>query len=39
MYSRSAWHNGIWAIMYAWYFPKDSPSSGLGTEYNRFWQC
>ncbi|OWZ06278.1 Necrosis inducing protein NPP1 [Phytophthora megakarya] len=30
VYGRSAWHNGIWAIMYAWYFPKDSPSSGLG---------
>lgn len=30
VYSRSAWHNGVWAIMYAWYFPKDSPSSGLG---------
>ncbi|MDQ0172861.1 NPP1 family protein [Paenibacillus tundrae] len=30
IYSRSAWHNGVWAIMYAWYFPKDSPSPGLG---------
>ncbi|MEK3773596.1 NPP1 family protein [Paenibacillus sp. FSL K6-4396] len=30
IYSRSAWHNGVWAIMYSWYFPKDSPSSGLG---------
>lgn len=25
VYSRSAWYNGVWAIMYAWYFPKDSP--------------
>ncbi|WP_366290945.1 NPP1 family protein [Paenibacillus sp. AN1007] len=30
VYSRSAWHNGVWAIMYAWYFPKDNPSPGLG---------
>ncbi|BAB04114.1 NPP1 family protein [Halalkalibacterium halodurans] len=30
VYSRSTWHNGVWAIMYAWYFPKDSPSPGLG---------
>lgn len=30
VYARSAWYNGVWAIMYAWYFPKDSPSSGLG---------
>lgn len=30
VYSRSAWYNGVWAIMYAWYFPKDSPSPGLG---------
>ncbi|MDI5788251.1 NPP1 family protein [Bacillus licheniformis] len=22
MYSRSAWYNGVWAIMYAWYFLK-----------------
>ncbi|POM79666.1 LOW QUALITY PROTEIN: Hypothetical protein PHPALM_2604 [Phytophthora palmivora] len=29
-YGRSTWHNGVWAIMYAWYFPKDSPSTGLG---------
>lgn len=30
VYARSASYNGVWAIMYAWYFPKDSPSSGLG---------
>ncbi|KAF1775677.1 Necrosis inducing protein [Phytophthora cactorum] len=30
VYGRSTWHNGIWAIMYSWYFPKDSPSTGLG---------
>ncbi|RLN53186.1 hypothetical protein BBJ29_001727 [Phytophthora kernoviae] len=22
VYGRSAWHNDVWAIMYAWYFPK-----------------
>ncbi|KAF4315216.1 hypothetical protein G195_010731 [Phytophthora kernoviae 00238/432] len=22
IYGRAAWHNDIWAIMYAWYFPK-----------------
>ncbi|KAG7386752.1 hypothetical protein PHYBOEH_008605 [Phytophthora boehmeriae] len=22
VYGRAAWHNDIWAIMYAWYFPK-----------------
>ncbi|EGZ15454.1 hypothetical protein PHYSODRAFT_406265, partial [Phytophthora sojae] len=30
VYGRSTWYNGVWAIMYSWYFPKDSPSSGLG---------
>ncbi|MFC0214630.1 NPP1 family protein [Paenibacillus chartarius] len=30
VYSRSTWYNGVWAIMYAWYFPKDEPSSGMG---------
>lgn len=30
VYSRSDWYNGSWAIMYAWYFPKDNPSPGLG---------
>ncbi|ETN13083.1 hypothetical protein PPTG_08017 [Phytophthora nicotianae INRA-310] len=30
VYGRSTWHNGVWAIMYSWYFPKDSPSTGLG---------
>lgn len=22
VYGRAGWHNGLWAIMYAWYFPK-----------------
>lgn len=30
VYSRSTWYNGVWAIMYAWYFPKDESSDGLG---------
>lgn len=30
IYGRSTWYNGVWAIMYSWYFPKDSPSTGLG---------
>ncbi|MCE4372776.1 NPP1 family protein [Xanthomonas hortorum pv. hederae] len=30
VYVRSGWYRGVWAIMYSWYFPKDSPSSGLG---------
>jgi len=27
VYARSAWHNGMWAIMYSWYFPKDEPDT------------
>uniref|UniRef100_H3G5R1 Necrosis inducing-like protein NPP1 type n=1 Tax=Phytophthora ramorum TaxID=164328 RepID=H3G5R1_PHYRM len=30
VYGRAAWHRDVWAIMYSWYFPKDSPSTGLG---------
>ncbi|KAG2516475.1 hypothetical protein BBO99_00007842 [Phytophthora kernoviae] len=30
VYGRSRWHYDRWAIMYSWYFPKDSPSPGLG---------
>lgn len=30
VYGRSTWYNGVWAIMYSWYFPKDLPSTGLG---------
>ncbi|KAG2767347.1 hypothetical protein JG687_00014797 [Phytophthora cactorum] len=30
VYGRSTWIDGVWAIMYSWYFPKDSPSPGLG---------
>ncbi|EOD52252.1 putative necrosis- and ethylene-inducing protein 1 precursor protein [Neofusicoccum parvum] len=27
-YVRAKWHNGRFAIMYSWYFPKDHPNSG-----------
>lgn len=30
VYSRAATYNGRYAIMYSWYWPKDSPSTGLG---------
>ncbi|KAF1789115.1 Necrosis inducing protein [Phytophthora cactorum] len=30
VYGRSTWFKGVWAIVYSWYFPKDSPSSGMG---------
>ncbi|EGZ21082.1 necrosis inducing-like protein NPP1 type [Phytophthora sojae] len=30
VYGRSTWYKGRWAIMYSWYFPKDSPSTTLG---------
>jgi hypothetical protein len=30
VYARTATYNGAYAIMYSWYMPKDSPSSGLG---------
>ncbi|KAI3326113.1 NPP1-domain-containing protein [Xylariaceae sp. AK1471] len=30
VYTRSAQYGSYYAIMYSWYMPKDSPSSGLG---------
>src|SRR5690606_27290374 len=30
VYSRAAWYNGVYSIMYSWYMPIDSPASGLG---------
>lgn len=30
VYVRGKTYNGRYAIMYSWYFPKDSPSTGLG---------
>ncbi|KAG6618985.1 necrosis inducing-like protein NPP1 type [Phytophthora cinnamomi] len=29
VYGRSVWFKDLWAIMYAWYFPKDMYSSGV----------
>lgn len=37
VYSRAAWCNGAYGIMYAWYMPKDSPSSGLGHRHD--WEA
>ncbi|PWV94539.1 necrosis inducing protein (NPP1) [Paenibacillus cellulosilyticus] len=37
VYSRAAWYNGVYGIMYAWYMPKDSPSSGLGHRHD--WEA
>jgi hypothetical protein len=30
VYARGGTYNGKFAIMYSWYMPKDSPSTGLG---------
>lgn len=30
VYARAGTYNGAYGIMYSWYMPKDSPSSGLG---------
>jgi hypothetical protein len=30
VYARGGSYNGAFAIMYSWYMPKDSPSTGLG---------
>ncbi|KAG6614898.1 necrosis inducing-like protein NPP1 type [Phytophthora cinnamomi] len=30
VYGRAAWNNGLWAIMYTWYFPKDQGSGDVG---------
>lgn len=30
IYARGTTYNGYYAIMYAWYMPKDEPSDGLG---------
>lgn len=30
IYSRAVSYNGYYAVMYAWYMPKDEPSDGLG---------
>ncbi|KAE9266667.1 hypothetical protein PF008_g31558 [Phytophthora fragariae] len=30
VYGRASWHKDLWAIMYAWYFPKEQGSSSKG---------
>lgn len=30
VYARAASYGGSFAVMYSWYWPKDSPSTGLG---------
>uniref|UniRef100_K3X206 Uncharacterized protein n=1 Tax=Globisporangium ultimum (strain ATCC 200006 / CBS 805.95 / DAOM BR144) TaxID=431595 RepID=K3X206_GLOUD len=30
VYGRGAAYNGVYGLMYSWYFPKDSPITGLG---------
>uniref|UniRef100_H3G9C5 Necrosis inducing-like protein NPP1 type n=1 Tax=Phytophthora ramorum TaxID=164328 RepID=H3G9C5_PHYRM len=34
VYGRSVWHGDLWAIMYAWYFPKDMPILGKGKRHD-----
>ncbi|GME65692.1 putative necrosis- and ethylene-inducing protein 1 precursor protein [Neofusicoccum parvum] len=34
-YVRAAWHKGRYGIMYAWYFPKDMPNSGVSAGAHR----
>ncbi|KAF9876595.1 necrosis inducing protein [Colletotrichum karsti] len=34
-YARGTWHNGRFAIMYAWYFPKDMPNDGVSVGSHR----
>ncbi|KAI1639969.1 necrosis inducing protein [Biscogniauxia mediterranea] len=37
VYARATEYNGKYAIMYSWYMPKDSPSSGLGHRHD--WEA
>ncbi|KAI1499870.1 NPP1-domain-containing protein [Biscogniauxia marginata] len=37
VYARATEYNGNYAIMYSWYMPKDSPSSGLGHRHD--WEA
>ncbi|GKT63381.1 necrosis inducing protein [Colletotrichum tofieldiae] len=34
-YARGTWHNDKYAIMYAWYFPKDMPNDGVSAGSHR----
>ncbi|GMF25609.1 unnamed protein product [Phytophthora lilii] len=39
VYSRSAWHRDVWAIMYAWYFPKGRQATGgIGIGHRHNWE-
>ncbi|EGZ20283.1 hypothetical protein PHYSODRAFT_245789, partial [Phytophthora sojae] len=35
VYARSTWHDDVWAIMYAWYFPKGSDK---GWDFTHDWK-
>ncbi|OJD29426.1 necrosis and ethylene inducing peptide 1 [Diplodia corticola] len=38
-YARGAWHKDRYAIMYAWYFPKDQPTDGVSAGAHRYdWE-
>lgn len=37
-YTRGAWYNGRFAIMYAWYFPKDQIAAGLNGGHRHDWE-
>ncbi|KAJ8123795.1 hypothetical protein ONZ43_g334 [Nemania bipapillata] len=37
VYTRGAQYGSRYALMYSWYMPKDSPSSGLGHRHD--WEC
>ncbi|KAJ0168959.1 hypothetical protein CTA2_5729 [Colletotrichum tanaceti] len=40
VYARGTWHNGKFAIMYAFYFPKDQPNDGVPIGSHRHdWEC
>ncbi|KAI8806712.1 necrosis inducing protein [Cladochytrium replicatum] len=38
VYVRSGWYNGQWAMMYAWYMPKDQ-STFAGAGHRHDWEC
>uniref|UniRef100_H3GUZ2 Necrosis inducing-like protein NPP1 type n=1 Tax=Phytophthora ramorum TaxID=164328 RepID=H3GUZ2_PHYRM len=39
IYARSTWYRDVWAIMYTWYFPKGSETSGgIGLGHRHNWE-
>lgn len=39
-YTRSAWHGGRFAILFAWYWPKDQPRGGkVAGGHRHDWEC